>query len=281
MRAHPCINRPRRHVLPLARTLAACPFTPVQAASLHVTVLDKDGKPTPDAVVTVLPAAGGVAKNTPPLRAVIGQEKMQFVPVVTVVSRGAVVRFVNGDPWDHHVRLEGKTEGKPAKAMEVALNQSGATGATLFGCHIHGSMTGQIFVAESPWAVKTGPDGVAILEDVPEGAATVRVWHSVQLLEPTPQKVFVCGATGSLTFQLDIVPRRRRVIPAPSVCPGQAAPHSRDCLHQMRPVGGGGVGLRPKLQQVCHLAVNHGEKRQGAGSLYAIRHRDVGHRLGL
>lgn len=225
MHAHSCVCKLRWRALALVCTLATCVHAQVQAAGLHVTVLDKDGKPTPDAVVTVWPAAGGVAKNPPPLRAVISQEKMQFIPAVTVVSPGAVVRFVNGDPWDHHVRLtssaavadvsglrlEGRTEGKPAKPMEVTLNQSGATGATLLGCFIHGSMSGHVFVAESPWAVKTGADGVAILDDVPEGAATVRVWHAVQLKEPTPQKVYVNGATGQLSFQLDVVPRRRRI----------------------------------------------------------------------
>lgn len=198
------------------------------AGSLQVTVLDRDGKPMPDAVVVVVPAAHGVAKNPPPMQALISQEKMQFVPAVTVVSPGAKVRFVNNDPWDHHVRviapglgataadgfsvrLEGKTEGRAVKAAELTMDKPGPMGATLLGCFIHGSMSGHVFVADSPWTLKTGPDGVAVLEDVPEGAATVKVWHAVQLVAPAPQKIVVGAALGMVTVQLDVVPRRRRV----------------------------------------------------------------------
>lgn len=211
---------------PLA--LAGCAWAgPVQAGSLQVTVLDRDGKPMPDAVVIVVPATRGEAKSQPPMLAVINQEKMQFVPAVTVVAVGAKVRFVNSDPWDHHVRasapglaagaadgyslrLEGKSEGKAAKSAEVTLDKPGALGATLLGCFIHGSMSGHVFVADSPWTLKTGPDGVAQLDDVPEGAATVKVWHAAQLLEAAPHKVTVGAAPGKFTVQLEVVARRRR-----------------------------------------------------------------------
>ena len=45
------------------------------------------------------------------------------------------------------------------------------TGAALLGCFIHSRMQGTIYVADSPWTVKTGADGVAVLDDVPEGVA--------------------------------------------------------------------------------------------------------------
>ena len=210
----------------------------VHAATLQVTVIDKDGKPTPDAVVIVLPASGmasrGQVKNPPALRALINQEKMQFIPALTVVSPGAKVRFMNNDAWDHHVRmsavglappssaesvtaesgfalrLEGKTEGKPLKSVEVTLDRPGAVGANLLGCFIHGSMSGHVFVADSPWTVKTGPDGTATIEDLPDGAASLKVWHSAQLVEMKPQTLSLSAAPSKATVQLDVVPRRRR-----------------------------------------------------------------------
>ena len=199
----------------------------VHAGSLQVTVLDRDGKPMPDAVVVVVPSVKGSAKSLAQMQALINQEKMQFVPAVTVVAQGATVRFVNNDPWDHHVRvsasgavgatadghsfrLEGKSEGQPAKSAEVTLNKPGALGATLLGCFIHGSMSGHVFVADSPWTLKTGLDGVAQFDDVPEGAATVRVWHPAQLLDAAPQPVSVGAAAGKFTVQLVVVARRRR-----------------------------------------------------------------------
>ena len=208
-----------------------------QAGSLQVTVVDKDGKPTPDAVVIVLPTVKAPAKNPPPMLAVINQEKMQFIPAVTVVSPGAKIRFINSDSWDHHVRmaapglslpldpaatsatstsngfalrLEGKSEGKPAKSVEVTLDKPGAMGASLLGCFIHGSMSGAVYVADSPWTVKTGADGTATLDDVPDGAATVRVWHAAQVVDLKPQTITLGATPGKLTMQLEVVPRRRR-----------------------------------------------------------------------
>jgi plastocyanin len=199
----------------------------VHAGSLQVTVVDRDGKPVPDAVVIVVPAAGGVAKHPPPNQAVINQEKMQFIPAVTVVSRGAKVRFVNSDPWDHHARvsapglatgasgysflLEGKADGKSPKSDEMTLDKPGATGATLLGCFIHGSMSGHVFVADSPWTAKTAADGTVAYDDVPEGAATMKVWHAVQLVEPALQKIVVGVVPGKVTVQLDVALRRRRL----------------------------------------------------------------------
>ncbi|MEO7105085.1 MAG: plastocyanin [Rhodoferax sp.] len=200
------------------------------ASTLEVLVLDKDGKPLPDVVVVVTPSAHGAPKKPLPLTATVTQEKMQFVPAVTIVGVGAKVRFTNNDPWDHHVRLtvpgaaasvspandglslrlEGKSEGKPANSMVLSLDKPGASGAVLLGCFIHPSMTGYVYVAESPWTVKTEANGIAVIEDVPAGAANVKVWHAMQLVEKTPQSIVVGATPAKLTFQLDIVPRRRR-----------------------------------------------------------------------
>lgn len=221
------VQKRRAHLAWQSVLLAWACMGSVHAGSLQVTVLDRDGKPMPDAVVVVLPSVKGAAKSLAPMQALINQEKMQFVPAVTVVAQGATVRFANNDPWDHHVRvsapsavgstaegyslrLEGKSEGQPAKSAEVTLNKPGALGATLLGCFIHGSMSGHVFVADSPWTLKTGLDGVAQLDDVPEGAATVRVWHPAQLLDAPLQPVSVGAAAGKLTVQLAVVARRRR-----------------------------------------------------------------------
>ena len=144
------------------------------AGNLVVSVLDRDGKPVIDAVVVILPANKNVLPKKPlPGQTTIAQEKMQFIPAVSLVPAGAKVQFVNNDPWDHHVRsspagmgqfnatnagfelrLEGKTEGKPAKAVEVTLDKAGVLGATLMGCFIQGSMRGYVYASESPWAAK-------------------------------------------------------------------------------------------------------------------------------
>lgn len=223
----------RNKLLTLGALLASGLLAPVaQGGTLEVLVLDRDGKPVPDAVVVVQPnTPGAAAKKALPLSATVNQEKMQFLPAVSVVGVGAKVRFTNSDAWDHHVRLtvpgaaasatpsntdglslrlEGKSDGKPASSAVLTLDKPGATGAVLLGCFIHGSMSGHVYVAESPWTVKTEANGVAVIEDVPDGAATVKVWHAVQLVDKAPQNLTVGAAPAKVTFQLDIVPRRRR-----------------------------------------------------------------------
>jgi plastocyanin len=197
-----------------------------QAADLTVTVLDRNGKPLADAVVLVDSSVQG-ARPAPVLEASVAQEKLRFVPAVTVVGLGAKVSFSNLDSWDHHVilglmgaggvyvdpglntqmRLPGRVAGKPAAVDTKTLSQPGAY---LLGCHIHGSMRGHIYVADTPWARLGGEDGKALLQGLPEGPARVRVWHADQLVDGAPTPVQV-GASGSaVTVQTQIAPARRK-----------------------------------------------------------------------
>ncbi len=215
--------------------LAVCSallHTGAHAGGLSVTVLDKEGKPTADAVVVLVPSNKGAPKTALVMQTTIAQEKMQFIPSVSVVGVGAKIRFVNNDPWDHHIRssaagaaqfsdtkiagavdlrLEGKSEGKASKSMEVTMDKAGAQTAVLLGCYLHGSMRGHVYVSDSPWASKTGADGVAKFDDVPDGSVQVRVWHGEQLIDLPAQQINLASADQKLNVQLQIVPRRRAV----------------------------------------------------------------------
>jgi len=215
----------KKNILSLALAALCCCAT---AGNLQVLVLDKEGKPVQDAVVVVLPANKGASKTPLPAQVTISQEKMRFIPAVSVVAVGARAQFVNNDPWEHHVRasaagvaqfnnaagggfelrLDGKPEGKPGKTAEAVFEKAGAV---LLGCHIHGSMRGHVYVSESPWALLTGADGIALLEQLPDGAAQIKVWHADQLLDIAPQQTTVGATPGKATMQLTVVPRRRRV----------------------------------------------------------------------
>ncbi len=211
-----------------APLLALCALASLaaHAGPLQVTVLDKEGKPVQDAVVVLVPAAGGTAKALLPTRVTINQEKMRFVPAVSIVGIGAKGTFINNDPWEHHVRaspaglaefnnsaggfelrLEGKTEGKAAKTAEATFDKAGAV---LLGCHLHASMRGHVYVSDSPWAAITGADGIAAFEGVPSGAVRVRTWQAEQLIDLPPQQVMLTDAPAKATMQLTVVPRRRR-----------------------------------------------------------------------
>ena len=209
--------------------LAFCVLAPwaAQAGTLQVSVLDKEGKPVPDAVVVLVPSAGGAPKAPLPMRVAINQEKMRFVPAVSLVAVGAHASFVNNDPWAHHVRaspagamefnstaggfdllLDGKPEGKPGKSAEATFDKPGAV---LLGCFLHASMRGHVYVSDSPWAALTAEDGQASFEAVPSGPVFVKVWQADQLIALPPHQLVLTDAPAKASMQLTVVPRRRRV----------------------------------------------------------------------
>jgi plastocyanin len=197
-------------------------WTSANAGNVQIQVLDRDGKPVPDAVVAVYPGnAAGAQPSLLQASPTIEQEKMRFVPAVTVVPAGATVRFTNQDRWDHHVRgnptggadasaaaaaapgsanfelrLAGKADGKPANFADVKLDTAGVV---LLGCHLHGSMRGHVFVADSAWTLKTDGDGIARFPAVPDGTAQVRVWHAEQLVDLPRKALNVVPGTPSNT----------------------------------------------------------------------------------
>lgn len=208
------------------------------AATVSVQVIDKNGKPLPDAVVVLLPTD----KNAKPkvllaTQAIVAQEKMQFVPAVSIVPLGAKVTFVNNDSWNHHVRgyvanasqaeagknngfsmvLEGKSVGKKSISKDILMDKPGVLGATLLGCFIHGSMSGHIYVTESPWAIKTNAEGWASFEDAPEGVAHLRIWQADQPVDLPLKQIDVTAGVMKQVVQLNLVTARRvRAAPATS-----------------------------------------------------------------
>ena len=210
--------------------IASCAgFTAALAGNVQIQVLDKDGQPVADAVVVLYPAAS--TATAPTLLApnpVVEQEKMRFVPAVSVVATGTTVRFVNRDTWDHHVRgtaagaaafqmatdgtgfelrLAGKLDGKPASAENVRMEKPGPV---LLSCHLHGSMRGHVYVTDSGWTLKTDADGLARFPNVPDGPARMRVWHADQLIDLPQRTLQVSPAVVQDMVQLGVVPRRRR-----------------------------------------------------------------------
>ena len=224
---------------------SAC-VSSASAGNVQIQVLDRDGKPVPDAVVVLYPTAGGSAPSLLQASPTIEQERMRFVPALTVVAPGTTIRFTNQDRWDHHVRgnaagpvptgaaanegfelrLAGKQDGQPAQSADVALR---SPGVFLLGCHLHGSMRGHVFVTDSAWTLKTDADGIARFASVPDGAAQLRVWHAEQLVDLPRKGLQVQAAPVLETMQLSVVPRPRRPAPSPAAAvPGGSgtAPHA-------------------------------------------------------
>jgi plastocyanin len=159
-------------------TLAAAPLA-VQAGALSVSVTDAAGKPLPDAVVLLEPAAGKVAVKPLP-DTEISQARRQFQPRVTVITVGTKVSFPNFDTVRHHVY-----SFSAAKTFELKLYAGvpaapivfDKPGLAVLGCNIHDRMAAWVVVAETPWFAQSGSDGMARVADAPAGAYRLSVWH--------------------------------------------------------------------------------------------------------
>jgi plastocyanin len=150
------------------------------ASDLRVLVMGADGHPVANAVATLTVAnpPPGPIRFAWPMR--IAQHNMQFDPFVLVAPAGASVAFPNLDDVRHQVysfsqagpfelRLYGHDESRSVQFRNV--------GVIAIGCNIHDQMSAFIYLVDTPFAMKTDEQGVAVLHNVPAGGATLRVWH--------------------------------------------------------------------------------------------------------
>ena len=161
---------------------AALAFAPVagHAASVSIDVRGADGKPLPGAVVIVDVAkkpAGPVHFNWP---YVMAQEKISFQPRVLIVPVGTPVSFPNRDAVRHHVysfsapkKFELKLYGRD-DTRSVVFDK---VGLVALGCNIHDSMSGFIWVVDTPYVAQSDANGHLTIANVPAGSATIRLWH--------------------------------------------------------------------------------------------------------
>jgi plastocyanin len=150
------------------------------AAEMRVLVTDHKGKPVSDAVVLAIPADPRNALHAHPPADAVDQVDKQFVPFVKPIFVGSTVRFPNSDKIRHQVY-----SFSPAKKFELPLYAGtdaqpvvfDKPGVVVLGCNIHDWMVGYIYVSETPFFTKTGPLGTTVINDMPPGEYTVRIWH--------------------------------------------------------------------------------------------------------
>lgn len=193
-----------------------------QAATLNVTVVDKDGKPVPDAAVLVRyivpPSARPPA--APPV-IVIDQQRLQFKPFLTIAAPGTTLRFTNKDAFDHHIHGTAPKIGGAAGAdfeLRIAPNEVHPTpvklnepGRYALSCHLHSSMRGYVLVTDVPWFAQTDTEGRVTIEGLPDGLADVQVFHPEQFNDQTLLRADLGATPAELSSTLNFVPRRRRV----------------------------------------------------------------------
>jgi plastocyanin len=185
------------------------------ATDLRINVKDHRGKPVPDAVVLAVAADPKNSLLAKPPTDAVDQVDKQFVPFVKAVYVGARVHFPNSDKIRHQVY-----SFSPAKKFELPLYGGSdappvvfdTPGVVVLGCNIHDWMVGYIYVSETPFFSKTGAAGMVILDGLPPGDYTVRIWHPgmERSEESTARRVTVNADGGApLDWEVNLKPSFR------------------------------------------------------------------------
>ncbi|HEX5853975.1 MAG TPA: plastocyanin/azurin family copper-binding protein [Thermoanaerobaculia bacterium] len=174
--------------------LAAC--LPLAAGDVHGKVTCKGASDCADAVV-YLGAIAGKTFPAPKDHPSIDQKNMQFNPRILAVQQGSTVDFVNSDPVLHNVF----TPDACAEQFDLGLWPHGEVRSYTYRnecvvtllCKVHHDMVAFIVVVPTPYFTMVKSDGSYQLSDVPDGAYTVKIWHSK--LRSAHKAVTVKGST--------------------------------------------------------------------------------------
>ncbi len=186
--------------------------TQAWAGDIVIRVTTPDGKPLPDAVV-LIPANPGDPKPAPVHGLRMAQTSKQFAPFVLIAPVGSTVEFPNLDKFRHHVysfskgnKFELELYGREEKRV-ITFKTVGVAG---LGCNIHDQMVAFIRVVDTPWAAKSGANGLAKLTVAPEGSRRIDVWHPYATAkdQTVTQTLTVSAGTTTVTVVLDIAPPR-------------------------------------------------------------------------
>lgn len=155
-------------------------------ADIKVQVIDAEGKPVENAVVSVPRPESASQPNASTIdTAVMDQVDKQFLPHVLLVKAGQPVVFPNSDQVRHHVysfskpndfeiRLYSGTQVEPVSFIHP--------GVVVLGCNIHDQMVGYLYVQENKVAHVSDTKGyVSFKDDVLMNAAdnqVITIWHS-------------------------------------------------------------------------------------------------------
>ena len=145
-------------------------------ADVQVLVKDQTGRPVEGAVIW---AEGPQKKTLPAIQTEIVQKNRQFIPLVTIIPVGSIVRFPNWDNVRHHVYSFSTAKtfdiplyiGQSPKAIEFER-----PGIVTLGCNIHDWMAAYVVVLDSGFFARTDERGVGVLRDLPAGPVSIVGW---------------------------------------------------------------------------------------------------------
>ncbi len=146
------------------------------ATDAQVVVKDQASRPIEGAIVW---AEVSRERRLPPVQTEIVQKNRQFIPPVTVIPVGSVVRFPNWDNVQHHVY-----SFSAAKTFDIPLYigespqviEFERPGVVTLGCNIHDWMAAYIVVLDTAAFAKTDASGSVLLRNLPAGPVSIFGW---------------------------------------------------------------------------------------------------------
>lgn len=112
----------------------------------------------------------------------MAQKNLQFAPGLLPIQVNTTVIFPNQDDTYHNVFSYSKNKrfdlGRYRKDEKPGSMKFEEPGAIKLFCEVHDHMRGLILVLDTPYFVKTAPDGAFRLENLPEGKFTLKAWLS-------------------------------------------------------------------------------------------------------
>jgi plastocyanin len=143
------------------------------------------------------------AKDTAPSTVEMKQKNLQFTPGLLPIRINTTVIFPNSDDLYHNVFSYSKAKrfdlGRYRKDEKPASQKFEKAGVVKLHCEIHEHMKGTILVLETPYFVKTNPDGTYRLENLPEGKFTLKAWFRENLVLEKPVEL-KSGSTQKVDF---------------------------------------------------------------------------------
>ena len=132
------------------------------------------------AVVWIESPPPGAKGPNPALPVQLDQKQCVFTPRIVVVPAGGTVEFLNSDRLLHNIHSVSKDN--------PTVNRTQPKGRTIpvvfakpeiirIKCDLHSWMNAWVVVADHPFYAVTNEQGEFMLDNVPSGQYTLRIWH--------------------------------------------------------------------------------------------------------